>query len=143
MKHEILTIIGALIGIIITLIIGLTTWYLNERSKRVYEEYKRKEERYSELIRTLKGFYIDSLNKELKDGFLNQLNLCWLYCPDEVINKGYNFLSTVHTNNESKDEERERALGEFILAIRKDLIKREPLEKTNLEAKDFKHLKAT
>jgi len=66
-----------------------------------------------------------------------------LYCPDEVINKGYNFLSTVHANNESKDEERERALGEFILAIRKDLIKRKPLEKTNLEAKDFKYLKAT
>lgn len=81
--------------------------------------------------------------KRFKRPYLNQLSLCRLYCPDEVINKGYNFLSIVHANNESKDEERERALGEFILAMRKDLIKRESLEKTNLEAKDFKYLKAT
>ena len=66
-----------------------------------------------------------------------------MYCPDEVINKGYNFLSTVHNDKKFTDKEREEALGEFMLAIRKDLIKREPLEKTNLEAKDFKHLKAT
>ena len=99
MKQEILTIIGALIGIIITLIIGLVTWYLNERSKRVYEEYKRKEEKYSKLICSLKGFYISSLDKELRDEFLNQLNLCWMYCSDEVIMKAYNFLSTVHTNS--------------------------------------------
>lgn len=143
MKQEILTIIGALIGIIITLIIGLTTWYLNERSKRVYEEYKRKEEKYSKLISALKGFYISSLNKELRDEFLNQLNLCWMYCPDEVIIKAYNFLSTVHNDKKFIDKEREEALGEFMLAIRKDLIKRKPLKKTTLRSEDFKHLKAT
>jgi len=131
------------ISLIGAIIISLMTWYLNERSKRIYEEYKRKEEKYSKLIRSLKGFYISSLDKELRDEFLNQLNLCWMYCPDEVIIKAYNFLSTVHTDKKFTDKEREEALGEFMLAIRKDLIKRKPLKKTTLRSEDFKHLKAT
>lgn len=131
------------ISLIGAIIISLMTWYLNERSKRIYEEYKRKERKYSKLISSLKGFYISSFNKELRDEFLNQLNLCWMYCPDEVIIKAYNFLSTVDTNNKSTNKEREKALGEFILSIRKDLIKRKPLKKTNLKPEDFKNLKAT
>lgn len=136
MEWKIISLIGAFV-------ISLITWSLNERSKRIYEEYKRKEGKYSKLIRSLKGFYISSLDKELRDEFLNQLNLCWMYCPDEVIIKAYNFLYTVDTNNQFNNKEREKALGEFVLSIRKDLIKRKPLKKTNLKPEYFKHLKAT
>jgi len=136
MEWEIITLIGAFV-------ISLITWSLNERSKRIYEEYKRKEEKYSKLISSLKGFYISSLDKELRDEFLNQLNLCWMYCPDDVIIKAYNFLSTAQTNKKSINKEREKVLGEFMLSIRKDLIKRKPLKKTDLKPEDFKHLKAT
>jgi Pyruvate/2-oxoacid:ferredoxin oxidoreductase delta subunit len=133
---EIISLIGAFV-------ISLITWSLNERSKRIYEEYKRKEEKYSKLIRALRGFYTSSFNKELRDEFLNQLNLCWMYCPDDAIIKAYNFLSTVDTNSKSANGEREKVLGEFMLSIRKDLIKRKPLKKTSLKPEDFKHLKAT
>ncbi|MBU4301122.1 MAG: hypothetical protein KKB09_07960 [Nanoarchaeota archaeon] len=136
MEWKIISLIGAFI-------ISVITWCLNERSKRIYEEYKRKEKKYSKLISALKGFYISSLDKELRDEFLNQLNLCWMYCPDEVIIKAYNFLSTIYTDKKSTDKEKEEALGEFILSIRKDLIKRKPLKRTNLKPEDFKHLKAT
>ena len=61
---EIISLIGAFV-------ISLITWSLNERSKRIYEEYKRKEEKYSKLIRALRGFYTSSFNKELRDEFLN------------------------------------------------------------------------
>ncbi|CEO89924.1 hypothetical protein [Syntrophaceticus schinkii] len=37
-------------GIIIPLIVAIVTWYLNERSKRIFEAYIRKEERYAELM---------------------------------------------------------------------------------------------
>jgi hypothetical protein len=114
-----------------------------ERSKRIYEEYKRKEERYSELIRSLRGFYVDSFSKELRDQFLNQLNLCWMYCPDEVVHKAYKFLLMVHTDKKFSDYEKERAVGELIFAIRKDLINRKLLRKTELKPEDFKHLRAT
>lgn len=130
------------IVVILPLIGGFVTWYLNERSKRIYEEYKRKEDRYSELIRRLRGFYVDSSSTELRNEFLNQINLCWMYCPDEVIQKAYKFLLTVHTNKRSSDDEKEGALGEFMLAIREDLINRKPLKKTGLKAEDFKHLRA-
>jgi len=130
------------IVVILPLIGGFVTWYLNERSKRIYEEYKRKEDRYSELIRRLRGFYVDSSSTELRNEFLNQINLCWMYCPDEVIQKAYKFLLTVHTDKRSSDDEKEGALGEFMLAIREDLINRQPLKKTGLKAEDFKHLRA-
>lgn len=66
-----------------------------------------------------------------------------MYCPDEVINKVYNFLSMVATVQKYSDEEKEKAVGEFMLAIRKDLIRRKPMKKTNLKPEDFKHLRAT
>lgn len=143
MEQTTINILIPVIGVVLTLIGGFVTWYLNERSKRTYEEYKRKEERYSELIRSLRGFYVDSFSKELREEFLNQLNLCWMYCPDEVIHKAYKFLFMVHTGKKYQDDEKEKAVGEFILAIRKDLINRKPLRKTELKPEDFKHLRAT
>lgn len=143
MEQTTINILIPVIGVVLTLIGGFVTWYLNERSKRTYEEYKRKEERYSELIRSLRGFYVDSFSKELRDEFLNQLNLCWMYCPDEVIHKAYKFLLMVHTGKKYQDDEKEKAVGEFILAIREDLINRKPLRKTELKPEDFKHLRAT
>jgi len=131
------------IGAVLAFVSSLVIWCLNERSKRIYEEYKRKEEKYSGLIRSLRGFYVDSFNKKMRTEFLNQLNLCWMYCPDEVIHKAYDFLLMVHTDQEHSDEEKEKAVGELMLAIRKDLISRKPLGKTNLRPEDFKHLRAT
>ena len=143
MEQETVNILIPVIGAVIAFVSAVVTWYLNERSKRIYEEYRRKEEKYSELIRSLRGFYVDSFNKEQITEFLNQLNLCWIYCPDEVIHKAYNFLSKVHTNQKYSNEEKEKAVGELMLAIRKDLISRKPLKKTNLKPEDFRHLKAT
>lgn len=96
-------------------------WVLSERSKRRHEVYKRKEERYATLIETLKGFYVNSQNSELKNAFLTQLNLCWMYCPDIVIQKAYVFIQMVHTHKDRvySTEEKEKAVGEFILEIRK------------------------
>ena len=143
MEQETVNILIPVIGAVIVFVSGLATWYLNERSKRIHEEYKRKEEKYSGLIRSLRGFYVDSFNKELRSEFLNQLNLCWMYCPDEVIHKAYNFLLMVHTDQRHSDEEKEKTVGELMLAIRKDLTSRKPLGKTNLTPGDFRHLKAT
>lgn len=135
-----LTIVVPILGIIIG-------WWLSERSKRKHEEYMRKEDRYTKLIESLRGFHVgsenDRLNKGLKERFLLQLNLSWMYCSDEVIRKAYAFLGTIHTGNEYSDKDREKALGEFIVAIRKDLADRKLLRKTELKPEDFKILKAT
>ncbi|MCE3026606.1 hypothetical protein [Salinicola sp. DM10] len=133
--------------ILIPLIAAATAWFANEWRKRRWEEYHRKEDRYQELIKSLKGFYASSWSQEeskvLKNQFIDQLNLCWMYCPDEVIQKAYRFIESVHTGSDSSDEEKEVALGSLILAIRKDLISQKLLSKTSLKPEDFKLLTST
>jgi len=129
-----LTIIGSVILLV-----------LNARSNRRQEIFKRKEERYAKLIESLKGFYVNTLNRELKSEFLNQVNLCWMYCPDSVILKAYTFLFTIHTHPERdySDKDKEEAVGDFILEIRKDLLSNKRLTSTKLTPSDFKHLTVT
>ena len=133
--------------IFIPLIGAVIAWFANERRKRMWEEYKRKEDRYQELITSLKGFYLSSWtpeeSKTHKNHFIDQLNLCWMYCPDDVIKKVYAFIDTVHTGQKSTDEAKERALGELILSIRKDLIGRKILSNTSLKPEDFRNLTST
>ena len=131
-----------LLKILIPIITIVGGWLFNEKSKRTWEEYKRKEEHYSELIKNLQGFYVKSQNLDLKAKFLGHINLCWLYCTDEVIKKAYAFLETVHTGQIASDEQKERALGKFILEIRKDLISRKFTKATTLKSGDFKNLHA-
>lgn len=142
MKSEMINILVPVIGAVITFLSGLLMWLLNERSKRIHEEYKRKEEKYSELVKSLEGFYAHSKDVRKIDEFLYHLRLGWLYCSDEVIQKAYSFLSAVHADRRHSDEEKERAAAELMLAIRSDLIRRKPLKKTKLRPEDYKHLRA-
>ena len=124
---------------------AVIAWFVNEWRKRVWEQYQRKEESYKELLRCLQGFY-ESANLEearkLKSQFLREVNQCWLYCPDDVIRKAYAFLDTVKDGQVPRsDEEKEEAIGLFVTAIRKDLLSRKVVSKTQLKKEDFKHLK--
>ncbi len=132
-----------LFTIIASIAVVVIGWYLNERSKRKWELYKRKEDNYKELIRTLRGFYQEISDNELRKEFLNELNLCWLYSSDEVIKSAYSFLDTVHTDTNSSDENKERALSSLMLAMRTDLLSGKTVEKSKLTADAFRHLRAT
>jgi hypothetical protein len=120
-------------------------WFWNERRKRIAEEYERKEAKYAALIESLQGFYIGDArtdeSRKQKQRFLTELNNSWLYCPDEVIRRAYEFLAKVHTGAKYSDEEKELAVGELVLAIRKDLLGRKRVLSTKLTAADFRHLK--
>lgn len=121
---------------------AIIAWFVNEWRKRIWHQYQKKEESYRELLHCIRGFYAESNNAKLKSEFLNQLNKCWLYCPDDIILKGYAFLDTMHIDNHSSnDEVRERAMGDFISSIRNDILSRKLVKRTRLSGKDFKHLK--
>ena len=60
----------------ITIFGSAIVWYLNGIENRRQEDYKRKEERYINLIKSIRGFYVGVNNKELKEQFLLQINLC-------------------------------------------------------------------
>ncbi|MCY9189820.1 hypothetical protein [Bacillus mojavensis] len=72
---EFLTTNSSLIITLITVAGGILTFFLNERSKRKQESYIRKEERYSNLLNNLKGFYSDNPNPDFTQAFLDQVNL--------------------------------------------------------------------
>lgn len=121
---------------------AVLAWFINEWRKRIWEQYQRKEASYKELLRCLKGFYVGAPDAEaLKSEFLNQLNQCWLYCPDEVIKKGYTFLDSVHTKEVQTDSVKEKAMGELVSSIRKDLLSRKLVKNTTLTENDFRHLR--
>jgi hypothetical protein len=95
----------------------------------------RKEERYRELLRCVRGFYEDVNDRTLKQAFIDEVNLCWLYCSDEVIRKANAFLNAVKGSD--VDVDTERILGDFILAVRKDMLARTVATSTELTASEF------
>jgi hypothetical protein len=120
---------------------AVVAWFTNEWRKRVADQYQRKEANYKELIKSLRGFYVGVANADaLKVEFLNQLNMAWLFCPDDVIKKGYTFLDTVPAKAAHDDAQKEGSLGEFVAALRHDLLSRKLVRSTKLTASDFKHL---
>jgi len=131
-----------IIIIVVTVIAGLITWYLNQQSKLSYENYVRREQRFVALVSCIHGFGEQTDNKEMRDKFIKELDISWLYCSDEVILRAYKFLESVMKGSNVTEEQQQKAMGELMLAIRKDLIENKKLNKTNLKPSDFRFLRA-
>ena len=122
-------------------------WLWNERWRRLADEYQRKEQKYTLLIESAEGFSEQASStpegKVLKTQFLLELKKCWLYCPDDVIKAANRWLDLMHTGVGSTNDARKSALSEFMVAVRKDLLSRKPVKRTNLTPADFRHVRAT
>jgi len=118
---------------------AIIAWFFNERTKLVWEQYKRKEENYKELLRCIRGFYVSSQDAEVKAQYVHQSNVLWLYAPDHVVQANNAFLDKVQTGAPDK----ELAFGEVVLLARKDLLSREIVRDTKLTANDFRHFTST
>jgi len=105
------TPLAIVIAAIISALIAAYTWHQNENSKRSAREYRQKEDRYIKLI--------EGLNTRSQKEFKNDLNLCWLYCPDDVIRLATDYYVALENGTEKKIEE---TAGELIHAIRKDAL---------------------
>ena len=122
---------------------GIIAWYNNEEGKRKQEIMKQKEERYLKMVSAFKAFGVYKNSDEktlLLQEFLDQLNLCWIYCPDEVIIKANLLVATMRRENKEKYKpvDREKAMGDFLLAIRKDIMNNERPKNTTLNSEDYK-----
>lgn len=126
---------------------AVIAWLVNEHTKRAAEDYLRKERKYESLIDSLQGFYSDvsdtPAGRELRTRFIAELNRCWLYCPDEVIRKAYAFLDSVTAGKAAADGVKEEALGSLMVAIRNDLLSRQPTKESSFHHKDFRNLAAS
>jgi hypothetical protein len=81
-------------------------WFVNESGKRAWEEYQRKETNYRALLSASRGFFVNAQDTKRKADFLEQVELCWLYCSDEVIRRANEFLDSVKTGAHSPNPTR-------------------------------------
>ena len=117
------------------LLVGVVMWLLNQRTKWKWEQHVRKEYRYRGLLGSLTGFYVGSESADKTDEFIREWRLAWLYCPDNVIYLGNNFLNTMTVKEgESTDEEKKTALRNLMLELRRDMIGK---KRTCLKAEDY------
>lgn len=101
---------------------AVIAWIANERRKQYWELYKRKEDSYKKLLDSVIGYYRGVNDQELRNEFLRQFNHSWLYCPDDVVKKGYHFLHLIQDGVEATDKERSEALGKLVCAMRHDIF---------------------
>jgi len=131
-----------LLSLSVPIIVAYVGWFFNQKAQFENSQYVRREEAYRQLINSLRGFYVDTNNQQLRSQFLEQVNLCWLYAPDEVIEKSYAFLATVSAGSLATELEQQNAVGKLILAIRQNMLYKDAVTETKLTSEDFKHLKA-
>ncbi|MBL7935270.1 MAG: hypothetical protein JNM51_05610 [Bacteroidia bacterium] len=109
---------------IIGIIGGIATWLYNEVQKRRIKLLFEKEKRYENLIRLLRNLGEVALNSDKGNEFIVEFQLCWMYCPDEIIKKGNLFLDSMNSTIVERNQQNINKLkGEFIVELRKDLIK--------------------
>ncbi len=124
-----ITLISAFVG-------GYISFYFASKSKKDDAIVKFREEKYSNLLILLKGFVGETANSETKRQFFDEQYKSWIYSSDEVV-LAINFLVELIKENENKDpdpKEGRKAIGNIVLAMRKDLLKN-----TSLEYKHFNY----
>lgn len=124
-----LPIIAALIG-------SYFTYYFTIKSKKSEAILKFKEEKYANLLVLLQGFVGATVSAEAKRKFFEEQYKSWLYCSDDVVKAINNMVHLViASRGEKPDSEAGRkAIGNIVLAMRKDL-----LGKTKLNYEDFQY----
>ena len=136
--HEFLT--PDFLKFFLPLVGAVLAWFLNERRRRAWEEYLRKEERYRELLRTLTGFYSFADDTDVRRQFLEEYKRCWLYCNDEVIRAANLAMEGMVEGTSLPNDERLERIGKLVIAIRRDLLRRTLTQRTELTPKDYVHI---
>lgn len=149
MKQEdnVLMKILPLLVAFVSLIGSVLIWYLNEKKKRKLKIIEQKEERYKIMVTSIKAFTQGNNDVKLRQEFIDQLNLSWVYCPDIIIKKGTFLLETMipDANGLSRytNEQKVNAIGELFVEIRKDILTTSLRTKTKLKAEDYKSIGTT
>ncbi|WP_163410301.1 hypothetical protein [Flavobacterium ajazii] len=115
---------------------GYITFYFTSKSKKEEAIIKFREEKYSNLLILLKGFVGETANSETKLKFFDEQYKSWIYSSDEVV-IAINELVQLIIDQDGKTpdvDKGRKAIGNIVLAMRKDLLK-----KTSLTDSDFRY----
>lgn len=111
-------------------------YLFTSRAKRDESIIRFKEEKYAKLLVKLQGFVGTTTSAQLKREFFEEQYQSWLYASDEVI-EALNALVrlVIESRSSTTDPEAGRkAVGEIVLAMRHDLLR-----KTNLGYTAFQY----
>ncbi len=110
------------------------TYYFTMKSKQKESILKFKEDKYVNLLILLQGFVGKTVSAEKKRKFFEEQYKSWLYSSDETVQAINEMVRLVieSRGNAPNPEEGRKAVGNIVLAMRKDL-----LGKTILNYKDF------
>ena len=123
---NLLTINPLLYSIIGGAIVAFVNFLLRKRERQYFEEVEYKRKSYSDLLDNVRGFLDDpnvpdDKKKNMKWKFLKRYyNEIWIYASPTVIKRMNEFFSTV-TITRANPDEKTKALGKTILAIRRSL----------------------
>ena len=130
---DILLFLNPLIGVIVG---SYITYFFAIKTKKEEAIFRFKEEKYSNLLILMQGFLGSDASDELKRKFFEEQYGSWLYCSDGVvksINEMIDFIIKHKGEEVSMDKSRE-LVGNIVLEMRKDLVK-----KTDLTYDDFRY----
>ena len=118
--------------------IGAFLAYLfSSRAKRDESIVRFKEEKYARLLVMLQGFVGATTSAQLKREFFEEQYQSWLYASDDVVQSINAMVSLVINSRGSEPDAAagRKAVGEIVLAMRRDL-----LQKTNLDYTAFQYI---
>ena len=117
--------------------IGFYKWTEEQKEKRKYDLYIKKEQIYLSLQKNMWGFYDNSFDMKKQQNFVEDIQTAWLYCPDSIIFICNNFIKSRIKNSNISKEEAEKIISKLMLEMRKDLLSNKYLEETNLSTSDY------
>jgi hypothetical protein len=112
------------------------TYFFTSRSKREESVAKFKEEKYTKLLLKMQGFVGKTASGKSKKEFFEEQYQSWLYCSDDVVEAINNMVRLVidSKGKDPKPEAGRAAIGNIVLAMRKDLF-----GKTKLDYRSFQY----
>jgi len=130
---EINDVLLVLLPIIAGLVSSYFTYYFTIRSKKSEMIVKFKEEKYVNLLVLLQGFIGTTASVDMKRKFFEEQYKSWLYCSDDVVKAINNMVRLIMTSRGlvPDPEEGRKAVGNIILAMRKDLLGKTKLDYSN------------
>lgn len=125
-----------LVPLISAAIGGYISFYFSSKAKKNEAVMKFKEEKYANLLIHMQGFVGNTASSDPKKKFFEEQYKSWIYASDEVVRTTNDMIKLV-IDAQGKDpdhEEGRKAVGNIVLAMRKDLLGR-----TKLTYRDFRY----
>jgi hypothetical protein len=113
-------------------------YVFTSRAKRDESIIHFKEEKYAKLLVKLQGFVGTTTSAKLKREFFEEQYQSWLYASDEVVEAINSLVALViASRGATPDPEAGRkAVGEIVLAMRRDLLKKTALSRSSFRYTD-------